>query len=536
MSDVDVIVIGSGPQGLAAAATLACEGLTVLVLEKADRVGGAVVSAEVTLPGFVHDLYAMSMNLFVGSAFYEKHRVELQEHGLEFVVSAHPYASAFPDGTSLKVSTDEGDTLKMWRAHSSADAEGWQRLGQLYDDFTQVYFPVYSSPLPSKSITSALRALWKVRATMPPTQLLQLVLSSTRSFGDRYFTTPEAKSLAAAWGMHLDFAPDIASGALFPLLELYGNMRSGMSIVKGGAGKLPAAMTRMIEVRGGEVRVGAEVVQILTDGRKATGVQLSKGEIIRAQRGILTTTPLPNLVDSLLSKQSVPPRMSEAARTYGFGPGTFMIHLALKGPIPWLDQELSDVCYVHLAPYVDDLARTYQQAVAGILPDEPLVVVGQPSVIDPSRVPNPDQHTAWLEVRAVPSEILGDAGGDLGVTTWDEARDLFAERIIDKIEQYAPGLREQILGQVALSPLDLERVNPNLVGGDSVSGSHHQQQLFGFRPSWNLNRYATPVDGLFIAGAGTWPGAGVNCVSGPLAAERLLRDTNPSKRVLRRSR
>lgn len=536
MSDVDVIVIGSGPQGLAAACTLACEGLSVLVLEKADRVGGAVVSVEATLPGFVHDLFAMSMNLFVGSAFYEKHRIELHENGLEFVVSQQPYASAFPDGTSLKVSVDESETLEMWQAHSPADADGWQRLGQLYEDFTQVYFPVYSRPLPSKSIASALKGLWRIRSTTPPNQFLQLMLSSTRTFGDRYFTTPEAKSLAAAWGMHLDFAPDIGSGALFPLLELYGNMRNGMSIVKGGAGRLPAAMTRMIEARGGRVRVGAEVVQVLTEGRKATGVQLSNGEVIRAQRGILTTTPLPKLVDSLMSKQSVPTKMVEAARSYRFGPGTFMLHLALNGPIPWRDQALADVCYVHLAPYVDDLASTYQQAVAGILPGEPLIVVGQPSVIDPSRVPSPSQHTAWLEVRTVPSEILGDAGGDLSQASWDEVKDIFAERMIDKIERYAPGLREQILAQVAFSPVDLERVNPNLVGGDSVSGSHHQQQLFGFRPSWSLNRYATPFKGLFIAGAATWPGGGVNCVSGPLAAERLLRDTRPSRRAFRRSR
>lgn len=471
----------------------------------------------------------MSMNLFAGSAFYQKHRIELEENGLAFVVSHQPYASAFPDGTSLKISTDEGRTLEMWRNHSPADTEGWLQLGQLYEDFTQIYFPAYGSPLPSKTIVSSLKALWKVRATTPISDFVQLMLSSTRTFGERYFTTPEAKSLAAAWGMHLDFGPDIGSGALFPLLELYGNMRTGMYLVEGGASKLPTAMTRMIEARGGRVRTGAEVVQILTEDGATTGVRLSNGETLLAKRGVLTTTPLPKLVNDLLSEQPVPSAMIEGARNFRFGPGTFMIHLALSGPIPWSDPSLSDVCYVHVAPYVDDLARTYQQAKAGILPDEPLVVVGQPSVADPSRVPNPGQHTAWLEVRAVPADILGDAAGDLGATTWDDARDSFAERIIDKIERYAPGLREQILAQVSFSPLDLERVNPNLVGGDSVSGSHHQQQLFGFRPSWALNRYATPIEGLFIAGAGTWPGGGVNCVSGPLAAERLLRDTRSTK-------
>jgi phytoene dehydrogenase-like protein len=153
-----------------------------------------------------------------------------------------------------------------------------------------------------------------------------------------------------------------------------------------------------------------------------------------------------------------------------------------------------------------------------------LLVIGQASAIDPSRVSIPGHHTAWVEVRMLPGEITGDAAGELAGSTWDEAASSFTERILDKLERYAPGLRKHIVSSATLTPLDLERANPNLVGGDSVSGSHHQHQLFGMRPSLELARYATPIKGLYIAGAGTWPGGGVNAISGQLAAERLLRD------------
>ena len=530
MQSFDVVVIGAGIQGLVAATVLADAGRTVLVLEQSDEVGGCVKSGEVTLPGYVHDLYAMSMNLFVGSPFYAKYGTELRGLGLDFVTAAHPYASAFPDGTSLRVSTDESETTKMWEGHSPEDAEGWETLGRLYDDFTRVYFPLYVSPLPSQSLFTALRAAWGVRKSTPLAELAPLMLSSTRGFGDKYFSTPEAKSLAAAWGMHLDFGPDIGSGALFPLLELYGNMRGGMSVVKGGAAKLPAAIASLVGARGGIIRTGANVTQVLTDINGVTGVRLSSGEEIAVAHGVIATTPVPLVVNRLLSEQRVPASMTAAADNYRFGPGTFMMHLALDGPIPWTDPRLEHVAYVHLGPYVDDMARTYQQAMAGTLPDEPLLVIGQASAVDPSRVEKPGHHTAWVEVRMVPADIRSDAAGSLAGRTWEQARTEFSERIIDKLARYAPDIRERILHSVSLTPDDLEKANPNLVGGDSVSGSHHQNQLFGMRPSLGLARYSTPVDGLYISGAATWPGGGVNTISGQLAAERLLGDTPQGRR------
>ena len=523
MEEFDAVVIGAGHQGLVAATVLAEAGLSVAVVEAAPEVGGAVRSAEATQPGLVHDLYATNMNLFLGSPFFARYGDELAAGGLRFARSAHPYASVFPDGTALRVTSDEDATLAMWRAHSAGDAEGWQRLRAVFDALAQVYLPLYASPQPSWAAWASARAVWRHRRRVGPGELAAAMLSSTRALGERYFATPQARSLAAAWGMHLDYAPDIAGGAVFPVLEMYADMLGGMSLVEGGAGRLPAALAELVRGRGGQVRTGARVARVEVDTAGATGVMLADGGRLRARRGVVSTAVLPHLVHELLADAPVPAGMRTAADRYRFGPGTFMLHLALDGPIPWRDERLGKFAYVHAGGYVDDMARTYQQALAHELPDQPLLVVGQTSTVDPTRAGGTGRHVAWIQVRAVPARVKGDAHGRISGTRWADIRDAYADRVVDILEQYAPGVKALELGRAALSPDDLQAANGNLIGGDSVSGSHHLDQFLMLRPSLALSRYRTPIPGLYLAGAGTWPGAGVNAVSGQLAAQALLR-------------
>ncbi|WP_052665529.1 phytoene desaturase family protein [Nitriliruptor alkaliphilus] len=373
-------------------------------------------------------------------------------------------------------------------------------------------------------------------------ELAQVVVSSTRALGERYFATPEARSLAAARGLHLDFAPDVAAGAIFPLLELYFDAQAGMNIVQGGASRLPEALAALLAVRGGTVYTGQRVDTLEVRGGRARAVRLSDGERIEARHGIVSTVTLPALVQQLLRDQSVPAPMRAAAERYRFGPGTFMLHLALSDAIPWQDGRLGTSAYVHIGPYVDDMARTYQQALAGVLPDEPLLIVGQTSVVDPTRATAPGraEHAVWIQVRTVPGTIAGDAqpggdGGDLSGRDWSTAAQPFAERILAKLERYAPGLGGHVVGYAAESPVDLERGNANLVGGDGIAGSHHLDQFLGLRPALSLARYKTLISGLYLAGAGTWPGGGLNAVSGQLAAERLLRTSRGARSGRRRT-
>ncbi|GGM98533.1 dehydrogenase [Terrabacter tumescens] len=523
MDDPDIVIIGAGHQGLVCAATLAEAGLRPLVLEAASTPGGAVASGELTVPGLVHDVCATNMNLFLGSPFHAVHGEKLASLGLRFARSDAPYASAFPDGSSLRVTTDEAATAAMWAGHSTADAAGWRQLRGVFDDFAAAYLPIYTHPFPSVQARHSLAALRRRSGGTELGELGQVLLSSTRALGERYFATPEARSLVAAWGMHLDYAPDIAGGAVFPLLELYADMLGGMSIVEGGAGRLADALVALVRELGGDVRCDARVtgIDVGTEGVRAVLV----GDQRIPARRVVSTAVLP-ITAALLSLDRRPATVARSARDYRFGPGTFMLHLAMDGEIPWADPRLGAQAYVHIGPYVDDMARTYGQSVAGQLPDEPLLVVGQTSVVDPSRLSPEGYRAVWIQVRTVPSSP--------GAGSWEHLAEGFAEQVIDKLDRYAPGVRGRIVGKAHLSPADLERRDANLVGGDSVSGSHHLDQFIGMRPGLAISRYRTPVDGLYLAGAGTWPGAGVNAISGQLAAEAVLRDASGRLGQLRR--
>jgi phytoene dehydrogenase-like protein len=198
-----------------------------------------------------------------------------------------------------------------------------------------------------------------------------------------------------------------------------------------------------------------------------------------------------------------------------------MLHLALSAPPSWAGgDDLAGFAYIHIGPYLDDLAATYAHASAGLLPAEPMLVVGQTSAVDPSRAR--DGQVLWVQVRAVPAEIRGDAAGEIAARSWEHVREPYADRVLAKLERYAPGVGDLVLGRTVLSPAELERHDPNLVGGDSLSGSMHLSQNFLFRPFPEVRDYETGIDGLLMLGAPSWPGAGVNALSGYNVARKLL--------------
>jgi phytoene dehydrogenase-like protein len=181
---------------------------------------------------------------------------------------------------------------------------------------------------------------------------------------------------------------------------------------------------------------------------------------------------------------------------------------------------LQDFAYVHLAPSLDQMARTYAQAKAGLLPDEPVIVCGQPTVVDPSRAPE-GKHVLWLQVRMAPGTIKGDAKGKIKATDWPRAAKPFAKRALDILEGYAPGTRAKILGQHIVTPEMFEADNPNLVGGDQVCGSHHLHQHFLNRPARGFADGSTPIRNLYHTGAAVWPGGGTGAGPGTLLAKKL---------------
>lgn len=509
--DADIVVVGAGINGLGAAALLASQGKRVVVLEANDVAGGAVRTEEVTLPGFRHDLFAMNLGLFAGGPINAALGERLAAHGLEFVPSAKPFCSVFPDGTMLGVEADVDATVANISAVAPEDVDSWLELTEYLGKIAPTLIGVLGSDLPS---WAAAKALWSARrqfGTSGVLDIAKLALSSNRAFTEEHFSSPKVRALMASWGMHLDFAPDISGGALFSLLETIGGQFNGMVIGRGGADGLINALVAVIEESGGQVLTGERVEHIQVDNGKASGVRTASGSTYRARRAVIANVN-PRLLPSMLgaAQQSRP----DVAAVRNFRPGlaTMMIHLALDDLPDWRAQGAREFNYVHIGPYLDDMALTYTQAAAGRLPESPTLVVGQPTISDPSRAPE-GKHILWVQVRVLPSNPQEGS--------WDEIGETYADRVIDKIEEYAPGLRSHILARKVLTPSDLERSNANLIGGDSLGGSHHPAQFFFLRPVPGWWRHRSPVDRLFICGASTWPGGGVGGGSGALVAKAV---------------
>ena len=521
MSDYDAILVGAGHNSLACAAHLALKGWKVVVFERNPVAGGAVQTQEYTLPGFRHDFGAMNLSLFAGSAFHRTYANELKAGGLEFAPVADCFATAFPDGRWFGVSTDIEKTVARLSTFSQADAATWRRLVAEFPGEAEHLFRLLGSPMTGRALAATAWAIWRKKGMAGALKTLRLLLAAPRTWLDETFESAHVKATLAAWGMHLDFAPDIAGGAVFPYLEAMANQSFGMVLGKGGADTMIRALSHMVTSAGGVVMTDADVAELTLSGGTATGIRLASGETHTASKAVIAGVAPGALSKRLLPKGSGDAGFDTAMKNFRHAPGTMMIHLALDGLPDWTaGEELQRFAYIHLAPSLDQMARTYQQALAGQLPDEPVLVVGQPTAIDPSRAPE-GKHVLWVQVRVLPSEVRADAAGTIEPAAWDAIKERYADRVIDIVERYAPGLRGKILGRSVFSPLDLERENPNLVGGDQVCGSHHLTQNFLFRPARGYARGNTPVDRLHLVGAGTWPGAGVGAGSGFLMAQQL---------------
>ncbi len=516
----DAVLIGAGHNTLACALQLARKGWRVGLFEQAATPGGAVKTGEYTLPGFRHDWAAMNLSLFAGSPFFKENAAELTGHGAEFVAVSKPFASAFPDGTWCGVSTDLAETTRRIAALSAKDAETWGRLVAAFGVEAPHLFGLLGSKMQIRALAYFMFKTLRTKGLGGTLDMGRFLLQSPRQWLIQTFVSPKVQAMLGAWGIHLDFAPDVAGGALFPYLEGMAGQAFGMALGKGGADTIIRALVKAIEARGGVVALNAPVARILHDGARASGIELADGRRITATRAVIAgvaPSALPRLTGGTT------PGFDTAMADFTHAPGTMMIHLALDSLPDWAaGAELQTFAYVHLAPSLDQMARTYAQAQAGLLPDEPILVVGQPTGQDPSRAPD-GKHVLWVQVRMVPGQIKGDAKGEIAATDWVAAAEPMATRALDILEHYAPGTRAKILGRRIVTPAALEADNPNLVGGDQVCGSHHLAQHFLYRPARGHADGATPLKNLHLTGAAVWPGAGTGAGPGTLLAEKLAR-------------
>ena len=523
--DTDFLFIGAGHNTLSCAMLLAKAGHKVLILEGASEMGGCAKTKEVTLPGFKHDLYAANIGLFMGSATFGEFGKDLFKEGFKPVVSEAPMASVFPDNTGMAIFKDADKTYKSFKQVSSHDADAWVKLLAYFNKTSPHFLPLFQVQMPSfMAFRKVCGSVWDL-GIKESYELAQILLKSPREYTRYWFDHPKTRALFTPWAMHLDYGPDVSGGAAFPFVEPPIYFNYGMPLSEGGVGNLIKSMGNIVKKHGGAIETGQKVMRILMKNGRAVGVATADGRKIHAKKAVIANVSPHALVDQLLDPAKLPGSYVKRFRKYRFGPGTMMIHLALSGPVEWAaGSDFGQCNYVHIAPYSRDLSQTYTDAMNGTLPESPLLIVGQLSVTDPTRAPEGKQ-ALWIQVRVLPAVPGADAVTGKGAITpgpWPRIKEQYADRVLDKLEQYAPGVKGKILKRVVYSPADLENENPNLGGGDSIAGSHHLDQFYMFRPIPGWSRYETPVKGLYMVGAATWPGAGLHAASGYMLGKDLM--------------
>ena len=498
------------------------KGWKIAVFERNAAIGGAVQTGEFTLPGFRHDFGAMNLSLFAGSAFHRKYANELKTHGLEFAPVADCFASAFPDGRWFGVSTDLEKTAARIAAFSAADAETWRRLVAAFPGEAEHLFRLLGSPMSMRALAGTAWNAWRKKGVGGALDMARLLLASPRAWLDENFESAHVKATLAAWGMHLDFAPDIAGGAVFPYLESMANQSFGMVLGKGGADTMIRALEKMLvgrrrqdlhQCRGRR----DHHVRRQGDRRAARLRRDPYGDESGDRRRRAGALP-----GKLLPRGSGDAAFDRAMKKFRHAPGTMMIHLALDDLPDWrAGAELRQFAYVHLAPSLDAMARTYQQAMAGLLAGR-AGAGGRPADRDRSvaragrqaRALGAGAHAARRHRRRCGRRDragpLGRGQGALRRPRPRHHRELCA-RPRDKRSSAARCSRRSISSA---------RTRTWSAATRSAAATISSQN-FLFRPARGFARWNTPVEKLHLVGAATWPGAGTGAGSGFLLAQQL---------------
>jgi phytoene dehydrogenase-like protein len=312
--------------------------------------------------------------------------------------------------------------------------------------------------------------------------------------------------------LHADVGPDDRFGAALGFMLGMAAATSGYVVPEGGARSISAALLGCLGAYGGKLRLGGRVARVVVSAGRARAVRLTNGEEI-ATRVVLADTDVAALLLDLVEREHVPNRVVRFMEHYPRGWGTFKVDWALDGPVPWSVATARESAVVHAGDSLDDLSRFTAQVRGGELPDNPYLVIGQQSLLDPSRAP-PGCHTLWAYSR-VPPVVHGG---------WGTQAERFGDRIDARIEALAPGFRARILARRVVSPDELHMMDANLVGGDLGGGSNAWNRQLLFRPLFPYFRYRMPVKGLYLCSSYAHPGAGVHGMCGYNAAERVLKD------------
>ena len=474
-SKYDACVVGSGPNGLAAAITLAQRGMSVLLLEARETTGGSCRSAELTLPGFVHDTCSAIHPLGIGSPLFRT--LPLQEHGLTWIHPPAPLAHPLDDGSAVILERSVSDTSRnlgidqgAYRSFMEPLVPDWDKVGQALLHPTLI--PSYPAALPRFGL---------------------LAMRSSKWITDNAFSGERARALfagiAAHSGLPLEQSPSAAIGLALNIAA----HAVGWPFPLGGSQKLPDALTSYFTSIGGEVLSNAHVQNI--------------DELPKSRFLFCDVTPRQF---AAMAGHRLPSGYVRQLKMYRYGPAVFKIDFAIEGAIPWRSHECARAATVHIGGTADEVASAERDVAQGKHPERPFVLLAQQSLFDASRAPA-GQHTVWTYCH-VPLRSTRD----------------MTDAIESQIERFAPGFRKRILAKTTRSPAQFEQHNPNCVGGDINGGTLDWGQLFT-RPTPQLVPFRTPLKGVYLCSASTPPGGGVHGMCGYYAVLTALLLENPSQ-------
>lgn len=462
-------MIGSGPNGLAAAVRMAQTGRSVLVLETADTPGGGCRSGELTLPGFTHDICSAVHPLGLGSPYFRT--LPLERYGLEWIQPDAPLAHPFDDGEAVMLERSVAATARRL----GPDAARYEDLiGPLVPDWDE--------------LCAALRS--PLRLARSPFGLARFGLKAVRSargLTDDAFRGSRARALFAGCAAHSMLPLERSPSAAFGLVLAIAGHAVGWPIARGGSQALVNALVAYLKSLGGEVVCGRPV--------------RSLDELPPSRAVFCDITPRQVLA---IAGEKLPSGYRRQLEAYRYGPGAFKLDYALDGPLPWKAPECARAATVHLGATRAEIAASERAVWRGEVSETPYVLLVQPSLFDPTRAPI-GKHTLWAYCH-VPNGFTGD----------------MTERIEAQIERFAPGFRDLVLARSVLAPAALERYNANYIGGDINGGVQDWAQMFT-RPIARPLPWTTPVPGLYLCSSSTPPGGGVHGMGGYWAAEVALR-------------
>ena len=524
MSNYDHIVVGAGINSLVCAALLAKKGDRVLLLERNDRLGGCIRTDEITAPGFIHDVLSGWHPLFVTSPGYAELKDELEGFGLEYCFTHTPTAVALPDKSFCILKMSREENVKQMNELSPGDGDRYQQAMDELQQSLDLTFTLLGNELWTWATCKLFLSTLLKRGLHYLTSYFSYSLETCRSWTGKTFNSDVTSACLAAWSAHTGIGPDAPTSGQMTRVIAFTLEMVGCPVVKGGAYKLVEAFEQLIKSYDGEIVVNADVEKVISENGKAVGVVCKGGTEYRSNKSVICSMTPNQLYERLLDPKDVPAQIAKQTEAYRYGHGDMQIHLALNEPAAWHDAELNPVAMTHLTPNLDGISKAMNEATRGLLPEKATIVVGQPAMVDPTRVPE-GKGLLWIQLQELPRHILGDAAGEISIPadgSWTkEVREAYADRIIDRIVQHIPNLKENIISRTVLSPVDLETININLVGGDPYGGDCSLDQFFLWRPLRGLKNHKTPLKNLYHIGASTHPGPGLGGGSGYLVAKSL---------------